>query len=1477
MVRRSLGAVLWSLVGLLSCFLGALAALLGTGAGRSLLAHSLAGTLERVVAGRVEVGDVGGTLFSSIVVQDVRLFDHDSTLVAWLPLAELAYNPFDFAAGRVVMQEVRLERPQFNLVQHANGRLNLEELLRLGEPRDSSRPHGPPPLVLLRNVDITDGSLVLRLQDVASPADSALEIDEYGQDGRRRVRRFDNLNLKLTALRLQAPRERGIRADITSLAAQITDPNVTLRDLAGRMTVVGDSMDLDLTRVALPGSHLAITGRLTWPRGPILYDLDIVADSADLGDFAWIDPRLPADAELSGAVAVRSSPPRGRVLTVKLDPVRVRHHGGVLTGKVTAVSLADSGLVRLRDGDLTADNIDLELARPFLDTLPFAGRLTGHTIVSGPMDSLSLDADWVYRDSLVPGWPETRIVGNGIVDLGDPEGIAFHPFTLTSGSFDLGTMGRLVPALSLHGVIDGVGTIEGPYTNATYTGWLRHHSAGAPVSQLRGRLRLDARRDTLGVSADLVADTLSFAGLRPSYPGLPNDVTLSGAIRLEGTTANLVTHADLQDLITGARLRVDGRLVLLAPPLGARDLTLVADNLDLRSWLSRWPERQRVPPSRLSFTVTGDFVSDSGTTPLGALRLHLAPSSLAGAPIDSAAVVARWVDGRMYVDSLLVGLEGLRATGAGALGWRTPATGRLAIDVVADSLNALDSLAAWLAPAPAPRREGDSTHALAGTARLRATLSGALDSIAVEGRAEVRALRWREWAVPAAEAAGRWRAAEGRGAFDLRASADSIAVGDLGFGGAVAHLEGRPDSLSWFARSRVGDWLALLAGGRLTRDSAVTTAHIDSAAVLLPKEVWLLARPATVRLTDAAVGLPDSGVDLRSASGAGQLQLAGALPLAGAGQATLSIRQFPLAALLALAINDTTGARGRLDADVTLGGTRRDPEIASRFTITGGTLREDTLLVGRGTVAYGNRRLDADVRGYRGARRIVDATAHLPLDLGLVTVPRRQLPDTLAVRVVVDSVDLSQLGLLDALTPGIHGRFSADIGVRGTWDEPALTGRAGVWGAGVPIPALNASYENVNGRFSFAGDTIRVDSLSLRSGSGSLAVTGSVRLEQLTRPVLALELKANEFRALEIKNFMSVTASGDLNMRGPLVGATLTGRGTATSGVLYFADLLTKRVVNLDDPGLATLIEPDELREQEVELGLHYRILDSLHIRNLNLAMGSDVWLRSNEANIQLTGTVNVSKDGRNYVLSGTLQAPRGTYRLVVGPVTREFVVTQGTVRYFGTPDLNAELDIQATHVVHPLPASPSSARAAEDITVIAHIGGTLLVPKITLSVQDRNLSQTEIISYLIFGRSSFELAGQGQGNVLAQSALQNVANAVTGELERKLVSDLGVPLDYLEIDFRAGDPGPGRTASALLAAGWQIGERTFLTVNAGVCPGGGRQNQLTRLLGATLQFRISPEWRTEASVEPVRSCFDLGQTDLPRQFGLDLFWERRY
>src|SRR2546429_3708948 len=103
-----------------------------------------------------------------------------------------------------------------------------------------------------------------------------------------------------------------------------------------------------------------------------------------------------------------------------------------------------------------------------------------------------------------------------------------------------------------------------------------------------------------------------------------------------------------------------------------------------------------------------------------------------------------------------------------------------------------------------------------------------------------------------------------------------------------------------------------------------------------------------------------------------------------------------------------------------------------------------------------------------------------------------------------------------------------------------------------------------------------------------------------------------QFKALDLRNNVAITASGRLSLKGPVFGATLTGQGNVTSGALYFADLVQKRIVNLDelaDTSLAALI-------QQQRLGPEFQsvFLDSLRIEDLELEMGSDVWLRSDEA-----------------------------------------------------------------------------------------------------------------------------------------------------------------------------------------------------------------------------------------------------------------------
>src|SRR5881397_281492 len=134
-----------------------------------------------------------------------------------------------------------------------------------------------------------------------------------------------------------------------------------------------------------------------------------------------------------------------------------------------------------------------------------------------------------------------------------------------------------------------------------------------------------------------------------------------------------------------------------------------------------------------------------------------------------------------------------------------------------------------------------------------------------------------------------------------------------------------------------------------------------------------------------------------------------------------------------------------------------------------------------------------------------------------------------------------------------------------------------------------------------------------------------MRLERLTKPVLALNIATSEFKALALRGYLALTASGRVALTGPVFGATLTGRGTVTEGVLHFADLVNKRVVNLDEPWVQDLIDTSLIRTQRLGPEFESVFLDSLAIQGLQLTMGSDVWLRSTEANIQLTGAVTVT------------------------------------------------------------------------------------------------------------------------------------------------------------------------------------------------------------------------------------------------------------
>src|SRR5213596_2101727 len=1271
MIRRSLGVALWSLVGLLACLLGALNALVGTRAGRSLLARVGSAVVESAVAGSIEVGEVRGSLFTGVVLTDVRLLDPDSTLVAWLPRAELGYNPIDFAAGRVVFMEVRLERPIINIVQHANGRTNFDELLRLGE-KDTVTvrplgPAGPRSLILLRNVQIMDGSLTLRLQKHGEVNSTNEEIEYSGEDGRYRVRRFEHHNARLAAMRIQAPREKGIRIDILRLATEATDSKLSIADVVGRVTIEGRTLDVDLSRVRFPATQFRARGTVQWPRDTLLWNLVMNTDSATLTDIRFLDPRFPEHAVLHGGVTLASH--GGRLLEIQLRPLDLTFGEGRLTGHVNAFSAADSGLVALRQGDLVARELSLDFPRVYIDSLPFYGRLNGRTIVDGPMSALKIETQWSFRDSLVPGWPESQIFGKGEINVAGKD-LAFQPFAVETGRIDIGTVRRLVPGVDLQGDLDASGTLTGTLKNAMFSGTLRHHDGDRLASVVRSVVRLDFRTDVLGVFTDVHADSLSLDGLTGRVAAFPLRGTLTGTIRMNGDLTGVETHADLAMLGGGGAVRGDGTLLLGArdehPGFGVRGFALRAQDVNLQRWLTRGS----APPSRLTFMATGSVAADSVTKPTGDLSVLLAPSLFAGTIIDSGATKVRFAEGKLCVDSLRLQQPGLLTSGRGSLGSQRPDHGTLTFDFDADTLGVLDSLVTWLAGPNAA--SAFSEDKLKGSAQVRAMLDGALDSLSIGADAHVLDLRWRGWRLPKGEATIAFQPGPVP-RFDAAANMDSLGYRQLGFGAASAHARGTRDSLTWFARSRVGDLGAFLAGGRYAHPAGGSTQHaiVDSLAVLLPSGVWFLERPTALAFGDSVLHVDSAA--LRNAAGAGRLTLSGDLPGHGPINAHVSLDSFPLTGIYALMEHDTLGVAGAVTTTLAANGTRANPTYSGSFAFSNASFGSFKAPFMDGIVDYRNRRLDGEVHLWRSGQQVLNVTAHLPLDLALVSVAQRQLPDTLSVQARADSVDLGVLAAVTTTVRQVEGVFTADLGIGGTWAAPQLRGSLEIGQAAASIPALNVRYTNINGRLSLHGDTIRVDTIRAVSDRGRAELTGFMRLERLTKPVLAMNITTSDFKALDLRGYLTLTASGRVALTGPVFGATLSGRGTVTSGVLHFADLVNKRVVNLEEPWVQDLIDTSLIRVQRLGPEFQSLFFDSLQVTNLQLRMGEDVWLRSNEANIQLTGLVTVNKVRNNYLLSGTLQAPRGTYRLIVGPVTREFVVQRGTVQYFGTPDLDAE------------------------------------------------------------------------------------------------------------------------------------------------------------------------------------------------------------
>ena len=1475
-----------SLIGIpLAALGGALLLITGAGMtatrtdwGREKVRQSALDRLNSAIQGHVEIGGVlQGDLLRRIGLTAVEVYEPDGRLFATIDTVIVDYRWWDFLTGNVVLPKVTLVGPVVRVEVSREGAWNAIEIFRgRGAGAGTDRPPGPEPTgpgprIELREVAIRSGDVTLSMAwdptDGSDVEDTRWHVEERNGE-LRRVFRLERLNANLPVARVAVPRQRNrlLQIGLLNGKATIIGEPFEIDQLRADLEFRGDTLAFDLWEGDLPGSHLFGQGWVTLG-GELAYDFTLRGNPVTTQDLLWLMPSLPAGtAQLD--YSMRSLP---NGIALEAQNATWESRDAVVSGRF-ALKLTD-GVERFE-----LDSVDLAVTRLHTRAIesltgwepPVEGELSGHVAVDGTRSELTVDADVRI---LPEGWAvPSRMTAVGVVHARRGN-LGAHDLEVQFDTLDLDLVRAVLPGFAPNGRVTGRGRADGLLAEGLAVEFAVEQRDGdlAPTRLSGGGTVLVDTAGPARLDLSVGAEQLSLNTLAVYYPAIP----FRGSFRGEVDAVGPLDALDVEARLLGGSdsLRLEGELRLGGATPGYR--------AEMQGWRMRLARlREALPESDLDFRAEfeGEGVGLEDLRATG--RLDIYSSFVGGVRFDTAHAELRIADGRLFVDTAAIETEFGAIHLAGGLGLRPGVVDSLRFQFAGDSLQALTP---WLAPAlgplaptalsedPGGRVEAEvPVPRLEGSARVAGLAIGNLEHVAIRAAMEGQRVRY-----------GNWRADE------LRVTQLEIADirGSLSLSGAVVAMGAGPgrfrfDEVS--ARGAASDRLAtvdfeindrddVMARGqmRIEFGDEARTLGLDAFELRIGSTTWELAEPSSIRFSESgALELQDT----RITSAQGRITAGGSVAGSGPASFGAGVDGVDLADAARL-WPDSLAIGGLLSMEAELSGTTDDPSMQGGFEVIDGTLAGVSFSSLRGTFGFRAGVMALDISMWNGQHQLFALDGTLPFDLTLpgfgVRVPERAIEmafkgDSIPLPLVAAAIFGDQIA--DAAG---HARTADSVLVRGSPHDVSLVGPVELVDGAMRIVSTGIAYQDLSGQVVFKGDVMELQGVSFvgtEGGRGELG--GTINLSELRLPVFALKLVAEELPVYDQLDARAVI-SGTLALDGPYDRSVLTGSVSVVSGVLYIEEF--SRRAEIVDPFEGTRGLIDAMFGRDADLIRTGSVLiDNITI-DLDLDVVSDTWLRSADANIEIAGAlaVQMQRAEDEMRVDGTLNAIRGDYRFF-----KRFEVVEGALEFVGKPAMDPNLRIIARHTVQ-------TQKRPLDIRLI--VGGTLEEPTLNLeSDAQPPIPESDLLSYLIFGRPSYELTRTGgQETGLAADVLSSVPQAFMGyALGSLLVGETGIA--YVDVsqaprlgadENLAGGFAPALTATQV-EVGWYLAPTVFVSV--------------AQHLVAAVKPTVRLEWRlderltllgvTEPRFGQAASLFAQGSgTDLEQSLGVFLFYAWNY
>ena len=1473
----------------------------GTDFGRERIRRFALSTLKARVRGIVTLGRIEGNLLTGMVIHDIAITDSAGQPFLVADEVRSRYGVFSLLSKHIVLTDLTLTRPVIVLDKPPNGHWNYSRIFA----RTDTLPHDTTPSwgswIAFKNVKIIEGRMIVRAPWHAdtsltvaqrdSVVAAALSGDSRSQvvsvaGGYQKVMTFERINAKLPDVRLADPSEHTKLVRVASLqmiAQPFRPPVIDVRDLKGAFEFTGDSMWWKGANAQLPGSRISGDGKYVYGSGDM--SLRLKGAPVAVADLRWIFPRLPSTG--------------GGTLTFAMDWVGDRQeylatNADVRVGDAHAIGsfgLTMADTVTFHDTDLRIASLDTRLIEQLVPSLklPRRGVLGGHLALTGGIHAMNVNANVVFDDDRAG---TSRALAVGEVGAVPGGGLRARNLRVRAEPVQVALLKSWMPGLPVNGTVSGTATLDGTTaTRLTVVADLTHVEDGA-VSRIGGRGSVRLAGGTW-LDLDLRARPLSLALLGRFVPSLGLRGVATGPVRLTGTTSDLRLTSELR-FEDGGEMDVTGRFNL-ASAEKAYEVSTVMRLFNAHVVIARLPSTSISAKA----SVVGRGFSPATMTLTA--RADIAASEYDSLAIDSASARISIANGMLNAQKLE--LSGSRAliSASGTFGLAAGREGTLVVRGQADSLGRFTR---WLphdtgTVAPRPARVAKALkEARADSARLAAETEV---ERAVTGKPAPRIVVDTPTTIRRDEIGGRVKLAGtvkgGLQRFDVRAR---LAGEDLAVAGNTAHAA-RAD-IAWTNARTPKSTIAIGAQVDAATASGFALDSIDARVSYTPQRTGLLSfavwqdhihryaisgdyslhldhkelhfvdmglqfdtslwhgtRPATIRW--GARGVEVRGLELRD-RGNGRIVADGLLPTKGEASLKFAIDNFAVENVASLLQSDLE-LHGLVSITGDVQGTLASPRFRVGLAVRNGSYRGAAVPDVHGRLQYANGSVTTRMVATRGGgapMAMLDGQIPINLAFSLPAGQQRITDGAINVDLVADSLPIDLVSRFTDAVTDVRGRAAGKIVVRGTLRSPKLAGALALDRGDFRITATGMRVQNVAGYIRMLNDTVYVDSIAGRS-SGPVRLAGTIGLPTFTTPVFDLTFFAQNARVLD-NDRGRLRADAELALEGPITAAYISGRTRVRSGVIYVPESSGKTVISSGDPALFNVVDTAVATNREL-LPTQSPLLKGVRMDvTLNVSRGT--WVRSREANVEIYTAdeglaVHVDRAKQTLALDGVISTDNGQYTFL----TKRFTITRGSAMFIGTTGGNGEPLNPTLQATGEYQVKQSQGQA---LNIRVLIGGTLRLPKLSLeSDAQPPISQSDLLSYLAFGRSSGSLlqlgdaggtagSGTGTGSGLVSTgaafAYKRLASVAIGVLADQFEGDASRSLGADVFNITPADvPNEIYTPQGIkdlltsteVELGKYVDPQTFVSV----------QTRATGIPGLRAQRRTAKGFRFELSFEP--------------------------